>query len=879
MKSSASLTALGILLGACFMSASAADFISTHRPDFWHGGEFPGATGAVSVAEGVLALKYDFSKGGHYVSARFPLPERPEARTLVLEADFDTSTELTLRVTDATDQTFQIRLSGAPEAWCRLELPVDGSWPSCWGGAGDHVLHQPIREFDVLAENLTPDHQGGAAGELRVRNISFSPDVHARADAGLPLPGVPFADLVRCATDARDELQRTVPALESKGLGAKSRATLATLDHFLPWILEDVARGFTNRAEREARELASLGRKGADRARDILAGRAKDFPVPHFRTSKIEVSHAQMVADRVWPDGRVDRGPVFLTGYGHFSTVQRNLHQLPPLGNHILQMEVGPNGAVREDGSVNTNHFRAFLDTAARAAPANVQVTLLLSPHYFPDWAFRKWPHLKTCAGGFFRQCVYAPEAREVEERFLRAVIPLVRGKPALHSICLSNEPETHVYAKCPVLRREWPLWLARRHGAVAAFNAKMKTDFKSFGEVPIPENFKGNPCSPVLAEFVRFNQEMFADWHKWMADLIHEMAPEIPVHSKIMVNPCQWDGNATFYSVDPARFGALSQYNGNDAYCSYRQGNGWGWIHDWTLMEAGYDWQRSVADLPVFNTENHIQPDRSKGYLPGRHTYAALWQNAVHGQAATTLWCWERAYDDGKSDFNGLILERPEAFEAWAHAALDLSRLADTLAPIQNLPPSVLLFWSQDAVLRGEAKAGAFHRAYRAANFLGQPLGFATPDMLVSGRLDRPLDRARVILLPDISAVPADVQAGLDRFAANGGKVVPVSAAKERELFRSLCGEAKSWNLPDHPVAREVDSDETAWGVETRGFRRAGRACISICSHLRTPKKVRLESAGVDLITGAPVPAVVEVEPLRPMLVEFGKTDNGSEH
>ena len=852
------------------LSLPAADFLATHRPSFWHGAEFPGATGTLSVAEGVLTLKYDFSKGGHYVAAHFPLPERPVARTLSLEASFDTSTELTLRVTDATGQAFQQRLSGAPGDWSRLELPVDGSWPGCWGGAGDHVLHQPIRQFEVLAENLTPDHMGGAAGELRVRNIAFSADAPARAEAGLPLPGVPFADLVRRATAARDALQRTVPALEAKGLGAKSRATLATLDHFLPWILEDVARGFTNRAEREARELASLGEKGARRAQDVLDGRAPDFPVPHFRTSKIDISHAQMVADRVWPDGRVDRGPVFLTGYGHFGTVQRNLHQLPPLGNHILQMEIGPNGAVREDGSVNTNHFRSFFDTAARAAAANVQVTLLLSPHYFPDWAFRKWPHLKDCAGGFFRQCVYAPEARAVEERYLRALIPLIRGNPALHSVCLSNEPETHVYAKCPVLRREWPKWLARRHGTVAAFNAKMKTDFPSFADVPMPENFRNNPRSPVLAEFARFNQEMFADWHRWMADLVHELAPELPVHAKIMINPCQWDGNATFYSVDPARFGALSQYNGNDAYCNYRSGAGWGWIHDWTLMEAGYDWQRSVADLPVFNTENHIQPDRSKGYLPGIHTYATLWQNAIHGQSATTLWCWERAYDSGKSDFNGLILERPEAFEAWAHAALDLSRLADVLAPIQNLPPSVLLFWSADAILRGETKAGAFHRAYRAANFLGQPLGVATPDMLASGRLDRPLDRARVILLPDVSAIPADVQAGLDRFVAKGGQVLPVDTARERELAVRLCDLSKGWSLPDLPVARECDSDRTAWGVETRGFRKDGASYISICSHLRAPKKVRLESAGVDLITGLPVPAVLEVAPLRPLLVRL---------
>ena len=141
---------------------------------------------------------------------------------------------------------------------------------------------------------------------------------------------------------------------------------------------------------------------------------------------------------------------------------------------------------------------------------------------------------------------------------------------------------------------------------------------------------------------------------------------------------------------------------------------------------------------------------------------------------------------------------------------------------------------------------------------------------MLASGRLDRPLDRARVILLPDVSAIPADVQAGLDRFVAKGGQVLPVDTARERELAVRLCDLSKGWSLPDLPVARECDSERTAWGVETRGFRKDGASYISICSHLRAPKKVRLESAGVDLITGLPVPAVLEVAPLRPLLVRL---------
>lgn len=862
---------LGMLLVGMALGGGGAlggTFISTHEPAYNNGNEFPGATGSLARAEGVLSLHYDFAKGGHYVGAVFELPEKPVVRALALEAEFTSETALTLRIVDSTGQCFQICLGGAPNGWERTALEVGDDW-ACWGGKNDHVFHQPATRFAVLAENLTKDRPGGAKGTLRVRNVAFL-DAPPTAVAREPLADVPLVEALYRAGAARDDLRRTVPALEAKGLGAKSRATLATLEYFGPWLDEDVKRGFTARALREARELAALGERGAVRARAILDGREKDFPVPHYRTSKIEISHAQAIADRVWPDGHVDRGPVFLTGYGHFTTIQRELARMPALGNHILQMEIGPWTVLNPDGTFKKGSLDAFLDTVDRAAKENVAVTLLLSPHYFPHWELDRHPELKACAGGFLKYCVYAPSAKALVEKYLRTVIPLVRGKPALHSICLSNEPESHVYAKCPELRAAWPGWLAKRHGTLAAFNAKMGTGYASFEAVPMPENCRGNSPSRVLAEFRAFNTEMFAGWHAWMAGIVHELAPEIPVHAKIMINPCLVDGNATFYSVDPALFGAFSQYNGNDSYDNYRQQvSGWGdWSHGWTYMQAGYDWQRSVADLPVFNTENHIQPDRSKGYLPGAHTYTVLWQNAIHGQAATTLWCWERAYDSGRSDFNGLILERPEAFEAWAHAALDLSRLADELAPIQNLPPSVLVYWSPAAVLRGAMQEGEGLKIYRAANFLGQPLGFATDAALVSG--GRPVDQARVVLLPEAVELEPDVRAGLERFAAKGGRVVRVPNLGERALARHLASSVAGWGVPDHPIARDPRTGLAAWGVETRGCRVKGRSVLSLCNHRNEPVRVRLERAGTDLVTGRAVAAEFDVPPLRPMLVLF---------
>ena len=853
-----------------------SDFIERQRLSFWHGGEFPGATGSVSRTDGVLELRYDFSNGGHYVAANLHLSDPVyDAESLEMEVSFDENTRITLRLTDSSGQTFQRGFfHDAPEDWERLTCAISPqTWGGHWGGANDGVMHRPFRQLSILAENLTQDRPGGASRTLRVRNIRFNKTPCVTEILPCRFDPVGYTNLFHTAQRSCAELRVLVPQLETRGIGAKSRATLNVMETFFPWIQEDVARGFTNRAAREIQELASIGTNGIARAKRILAGTEKDFPVPRYRTSPIKISHAQTIADRMWPDGRTDRGPVFLTGFGHFGKVRQDLAKLPPLGCNILQMEIGPNSFLPNESTVVTNAIRSFTEAAARAQKENVGITLLLSPHYFPNWALQKWPHLADCADrhGFLKYCVYDPNAKGVIERFLRAIIPLVRGNPALHSICLSNEPETHTYGACRVLRERWPKWLAVRHRTIEAFNAKAKGKYSSFEEVPMPASYSGNETSFELMEFVRFNREQFAAWHRWMADVIHEIAPEIPVHSKIMITTYLSGANATFYSVDPEAFSALSQYSGNDAYDFYLP-TGFLWSHDWWRTEAGYDFQRAAFDIPIFNTENHIQPDRSKGYLPGSHTYTVLWQNALHGQAATTLWCWERAYDDGKSDFNGLMPERPEAMESWAHCALDLARLAEDFAPLQNLPPAILIWLSTDAVL-SEGTA-SFGRCYRAATFLGQPLGVVSDVMLErfgkGGNAPRPFDSARVILVPGATAISTEVRAGLTRFRSEGGVVLSVDASRERALFEKLATEAAAWKLPDYPRVRLPQSDKPVFGVETRGYRKDGAAYLSLCNHTRTPMPIRLERAGVNLVTGENVPVAFKLPPLAPTLIRL---------
>ena len=249
--------------------------------------------------------------------------------------------------------------------------------------------------------------------------------------------------------------------------------TLTVLENFIPWVESDVEAGKVDRAWDTVTLLEQMSTREEARARDVLDGRAVDFTVPRYETSELEISHAQTIGTRRFPDGRSERGPVVFTGYGHFGQVKRDIEKLPGYGCNIIQIEFGPNSVLPNEREISDRSINEFLAVCDRAAKANVSVILLLSPHYFPQWALDKWPYLKDCQGGFFKYCVHDPNARAVIEKSLRQVISRIKDHPALHSVCLSNEPICVDLSKCRVTAKQWPAWLERRHGSIDTLNTR----------------------------------------------------------------------------------------------------------------------------------------------------------------------------------------------------------------------------------------------------------------------------------------------------------------------------------------------------------------------------------------------------------------------
>ena len=842
------------------LAAIAVSFLAQSTPTFSNGPQFPGATGGIRQGEDAIRIDYDFSGGGHYVSAEFNGMDPVRENAIRFRAEMPDDVTMNLRFVDSEGQTFVKELRQVTAGNELYEIRLDGKGPYWhhWNGKNDGVVRPPVKDLAFSVENRVKGAKGGGRGTAKVSAIEFYQDEFG--------PAGPFDENLYEAT-AKEFGRLEAKFARDGAKSAKTRAVLAVAKDFLSWIRDDLAHGTTNRAIRETKELGRLLRNEAARQARIAVGEEGDF-------------------------ARAD-GP-FRYGFGHFKQTVTDMEMLEPLANDIIQIELGPSVFYPQEGVVNTNAVEYFVRAADKAQKLGMKICLLLSPHYMPEWALKKWPTDKACGDGMIHYCAYNEHMRAFLKRYFELVVPLVKDHPALHSLCLSNEPVSSGWGGGCSLRPRLAPWLKGRYRDIAELNAKWGTSYASFEDVKLPQNFYAfKPFSPEAVELTRFNRESFAEFHSWMAGEVSRLAPGVPLHSKIMIH-ANFTGGTSFYSVDPELFSPWSAFGGNDCSDYVTHGDGV-WAHDFAKMEAGYDYLRSVSRKPIFNSENHIIDDAELRPIPEGHVYTVLWQNAIHGLECSTTWYWERAYNERNPWMCfGLFLDRPTGLSEIAFAPLDLNRLSREVRAIAARKPTVLLHWSLSSLVMEKRDGAAFLHAYRAASCLGQPLGVATEKMLAdyaaTGKRVGALEDVRAVVLPDASYLPDAVRAGLKRLEAEGVKVVVVGRKPtkndfneprdgdqfgflgkfgERELAAALFVAAKGWHLPAYPRAVSPDGRE-AFGVESSGVVIDGVRYLSVVNHRRAEVRMRFPAAGTDLITGRAVSVEEDLKPESPMLVRI---------
>lgn len=799
-----------------------------------------------------------------------------------------------------------VRLSSASDyganIYCGLAQTITGLTPGqtyrvsfrakgenagvCWFGGGPGWLRRkivPEGSFDWRTFSFEwPCESGQTTFEFRVNVDSYTQalwidDVQATAvSADDPLLKEAIAQIGRHEERA-GTLRAAVAEAAAQGLAvAYPRADIAIAGRFCTYARDDIAHSRFERALEVVEEVGQLLDRAAAEMKDNV-----EVPVLK-QDAPIEIRDGSLWAECMTQHG-TEKRPVFLTGYGHFQPAIDDLPLFSEIGINIIQIEIGPNSSVFEDG-VHTEAITERIGGALDRAQANgVRVCVLLSPHYFPEWALSKWPELKV-SSGFLPNAVDAPEARAIYRKHIEAVISVIKNHPALHSICLSNEPVSLGSAQDPFRLPLWHAYIARKHGTIAALNAAYGTSYSTFDDVPHPALSLGEKRAP-LYDAVRFNQEAFAEWHAWMVETIHAIAPDLPCHAKVMMLPT--DRATVLWGTDPWDFAKLSQLNGNDC-ANIRFYSGHEWVGDWRAQNMYYDLQRSMKRVPIFNTENHIIPDRCASYIPPVHVYAAIWQGAIHGQGASTTWAWHRTYDP-KQDFEGLILHRAGCTAAMSRCGLDLMRLSKEVAALQNLQASVALLYSHAATIADSRHVGARTNVYQAVNFCGIPIAFITDEQIAAGGIGQ----YKCLFVAGAKAASAEAINGMREWAAASGRIVAYDTGNlvEDEYGRpatppvfakslAACSDAGIPAMRDEILAyltasglgpeRVLRTEDGAvpYGVEWRSAISGERTIVNMINYRRTPAKIQLaDGHWTDLTTNRRVGPVVTLEPETPLL------------
>ena len=656
-------------------------------------------------------------------------------------------------------------------------------------------------------------------------------------------------------------------------------------ENFCQFVQDDLDHKEVARAGRQIDEMERIIARVREELQALVDGRREALPVPRYATGPIRIEGTSFIGAVQWPDGRREERPVFFTGYGHFGSVRRDIEKFPAYGLNFYQVEFGPRSTVPAEAETSIAAVEAFEKVLDRSEQSGVAGNLLLSPHYFPQWAYDKWPEIGGVDAGFIKFSVDAPQTRRILERHLQATVQRLKGRPGLHSYCLANEPIYRDARQDPNNQRKWVAWLKEKYGDLAALNAAHRAEYESFEAAPIP------PALPVKAtphfhDWCRFNNERFAEWHRWMADVIHEIDPDIPVHAKIMNTV--FNRNCAAWGVDPELFCDLSQIAGNDCWKGYIRDKG-EWRSGWQGENMFYDLLRSCRGQPIFNSENHVIRDRDWDYIDPLHIRNVIWQGAIHGQGASTMWVWERTYD-AQSDAAGSIMHRPECCEAHGRVALDLMRLAPEVTALQRAPARVALIYSIASLIYSPEHQRLSSRVYQALNFTGEKIDFITERQLAAGKAAQ----YDVIFAPGVTHLPREAYRGLEQFdglvvtAGEGclgrddldrempdlglkhiARLPDIEGTELRDAIVKLLDET---GLGRHVQVTDVETDRPVWGVEWRSADTRDSRLVNMVNYTQQEKRVRLtglDGEVIDLFTGEPVPEVLTLTPLDPVLLK----------
>ncbi|MCI9448806.1 MAG: leucine-rich repeat protein [Clostridiales bacterium] len=524
--------------------------------------------------------------------------------------------------------------------------------------------------------------------------------------------------------------------------------------------------------------LGELYDKAKTDLEGYLSGEKEPKNVPRYVTSdNMEIDGYTLLAQTVDSYGNEKKRPVYFYGWGDGYAM--NTHEMPnysDLGvNAYEYMELymfdiirTPNSVdekgISKDGHyvVDTGLLEKHLKVFEEAEQNNIAITLViirgggrLQKTVVDSYNDPTLYHETDDTISFLNINLEHEKTKEMVEAYLRAVVPMVAEYKSLNNIVLANEPGLKPASYGDTYLPKWREFLAERYESVDKLNEVYSSSYASFEEVPIPVREDLFDDNAYAYDGMSFAAKVHSDFHRWEAGIVKELAPNIPISTKIQNNESDRGMKQT---------GTRHEY-----WSDFQELGGIDYGADSALA---YDHVAGAYDAPVVDSEVHIL--RDSGYLTftpatDRYMDRVIWRGFIHHMGVGTIWSWDYWPDTGnykKSNYTS----RPKTLYNVGAVTLDLNRLSYEINAIETTEADIALLYSYPSrQYMGGRGSDSINDVYTACLYSGEQVRIVSEEQIEK------INKCKVLIIPESENVSENTLKAIYQFAENGGKIIMV--------------------------------------------------------------------------------------------------------
>ncbi|HHE74874.1 MAG TPA: hypothetical protein ENL37_07290, partial [Desulfobacteraceae bacterium] len=670
-------------------------------------------------------------------------------------------------------------------------------------------------------------------------------------------------------------LGKKISALESKGYEtAYLVSAKEVIDLFLAYLWNpqgDVKKKkyvSVSRQMKELKQIATQALAEADKP-EKYAAKWRTVPQEMFMDS----TPTEIREGMFWHHDR----PIFMNGWvgsmGFPATMKK-------LGFNTLQADHNITAYIKSPiDKVIVN--QSYIDQWNRGYDNAIKHGLYWS-HTQPIFGYiekfvRDHPKLGRCNGHFIPFCLETEETYQMLDLYYGKFFgELCSNQPNILSFCLMNEQEYS--GGCEDFMRMYHQWLKDKYTTVEKLNGLWKTDYKSFDVIPRTNAHKSQGAR---FDWILFNRKRLTDSSERIFELARKHDPlKRPLHTKPMSHFWK-DPTEVYAGVDRE---ALAEMGDFIAY-------------DGGPQPMHSDYIRSFdPDKLVYNSEAGFRFDKPE------ESYQGVWEEAAHGLAARILWVW--SFPWGYWSNEGSSCRNPAGLLSASKAMLDTQRLAPEIHAVSRTPGQIAIMDSLvSRAFAFKENIDTMHDLYDTLHSCQTPVRFITEKQLRNGLYKQ----YRVIMVPAVRYLEADLIAPLQQFVKEGGKLLLIGDCFKLDQYgreinvpaelqsNTLAISSASWTDKDkrlqyfdklltkagvqRPVRVEDGNGKLVDGIEVLWAVKDERPIVFLASFSENPQPVELtlkwngqKTGGLDLITNEPVEETFRLKPFGVKLLDLSK-------